>query len=84
MVFHARKPITLKRWIRRSGGFPIGSSLPSHGARERIRHTKNNQKRTKEEKKTKGRLQVGTEKSIEITIYMTHEQINVMMHALMQ
>ena len=83
MVFHARKPITLKRWIRRSGGFPIGSSLPSHGAEERTRHTEKNQKRTKEEKKTKDKLQVNTEKNIGITIYMTHEQINVMMHALM-
>ena len=59
----------------------MGSSLPRHGARVR---TKTQEKEQKQQKtKTKGRLQISTKK-IEITIYMIHEQINVMMHALMQ
>ena len=50
-----------------------------------LRKGQDKQKRTKKEtRKTKGRLQVSTKKNVEITIYMLHEQINVMMHALMQ
>ena len=66
---------------RRSGGF-IGSSFPRHDAKERTRQTKKNQKETR---KTKGKLQVSTKKKkkkkIEITIYMMHEQINVMIES---
>ena len=40
-------------------------------------------KKKKNKRKTKGKLQVNT-KEIEITIYMMHEQYNVMMHGLMQ
>ena len=51
----------------------MGSSFPRHGAKERTRHTKKNQKEQKE--KTKGKLQVSTKKKkIEIAIYMMHEQ----------
>ena len=59
------------------------SSLPRHGARVRTRYTEKNQKRTKEEKKLRADCKLAYQKSIEITIYMMHEQINVMMHALM-
>ena len=57
LVFHTRKLITLKRRLRRSEGFLIGSSLPSHGVRVR---TKTQEKEPK--RKTKGRLQVSTKK----------------------
>ena len=52
----------------------MGSSLPRHGVGVR---TKTQEKEQKQQKtKTKGRVQVSI-------IYMMHEQINVMMHALM-
>ena len=49
------KQLTPRGRHRGSGGSPISSSLPRHGARERTETQKQN---TKE--KTKGRLQVNT------------------------
>ena len=66
----------------------MGSSLPRHGAREGQRHKRNNQKKKKKtnnNNKQKPRADCKlNQKNIETTIYMMHEQINVMMHALMQ
>ena len=68
--------------LRGRGGSPTGSSLPRRGVRVRTRHKDKTKKNTK--KKTKADCKLAQKKKIEITIYMTHEQINVMMHALMQ
>ena len=67
---------------RRRGGCPMGSSLPRHGARVRTKTQEKEPKRNK--KKNQGQTVSWHQKNIEITIYMMHEQINVMMHALMQ
>ena len=66
----------------------MGSSLHRHGARVRTKtqnRTKKKKKKPKNKKtkKTKDRLQVRTKKIYKKKIYMMHEQINVMMHALM-
>ena len=59
----------------------MGSSLPRHGARVR---TKTQEKEQKQKKKKKPRADCKlVQTNIEKTIYMMHEQINVMMHALM-
>ena len=60
----------------------MGSSLPRHGARIRTKTQAEQNKKT--ERKTKGRLQVSIKKNYRTKIYMMHEQLNVMMHALMQ
>ena len=52
LVFHTWKLITLKRRLRRNGGFSIGSSLPSHGAKVRIKTQEKEPKRNK--KKNQG------------------------------
>ena len=78
--FFSLKNLSLSKVGRRGSGGPIGSSFPRYEAKERTRQTEKNQKETR---KTKGRLQVSTKKNRK-KIYMTHEQINVMMHALMQ
>ena len=62
----------------------MGSSLPRHGARVRTKTQKKEQKTTTKKKKTPRAYCKLAQKNIEITIYMMHEQINVMMHALMQ
>ena len=59
----------------------MDSSLPRHGARVR---TKTQEKEQKKKKKTPRANCKLAQTNIEITIYMMHEQINVMMHALMQ
>ena len=56
-------------------GIKVLSALGEENLAERMEE--NNKKNTK------GKLQVSI-KNIEITIYMMHGQINVMMHALMQ
>ena len=58
----------------------MGSSFPRHGARVR---TKTQEKEQKKKKKPRTDYKLA-QKNIEITIYMMHEQKNVMMHALMQ
>ena len=59
----------------------MGSSLPRHGARVRTRH----KDKTKKIKKKKLRADYKlAQKKYRKKIYMMHEQINVMMHALMQ
>ena len=60
----------------------MGSSLPRHGARIRTKTQEKEQKKKK--KKPRADCQLAHKKNTEITIYMMHEQINVMMHALMQ
>ena len=50
MVFHTQKLIALKRRLRRSEGFPIGSSLPSHGARVRAKTQEKEPKINKKKK----------------------------------
>ena len=60
----------------------MSSILPRHDARVRTKTQKQKQREQKDrERKHKGRLQVSTKKYKQI--YMMHEQINVMMHALM-
>ena len=60
----------------------MGSSVPRHGARVR---TKTQEKEQKQQKKTpREDYKLAKNIYIEITIYMMREQINVMMHALMQ
>ena len=60
----------------------MGSSLPRHGVRVR---TKTQEKEQKQQQKIpRADYKLAQKKKIEITIYMMHEQINVMMHALMQ
>ena len=62
----------------------MGSSLPRHDARTRTKTQNRTKKNRKKKKKKKGRLQVSTKKYIyRKKIYMMHEQVNVMMHALM-
>ena len=60
----------------------MGSSLPRHGARVRTRH----KDKIKKNKKKKPRVdcKLAQKKYRKKTIYMMHEQYNVMMHALMQ
>ena len=60
LVFLTPKQLTLKRRLRRRGGCPMGSSLPSHGARVRTRHKDKTKKKKK--KKNNGRLKVSTKK----------------------
>ena len=47
--FLTQKPLTLKRRDRRRGGFPIGSSLPRHNAKDRTRQTQKRQRGKTEE-----------------------------------
>ena len=62
----------------------MGSSVPRHGARVRTKTQEKEQKQPlKKKKKTRANCKLA-QKNIEITIYMMREQINVMMHALMQ
>ena len=59
------------------------SSLPRHGARVRTKTQEKEQKQKKKKKIPRVDCKLA-QKNIEIKIYMMHEQINVMMHALMQ
>ena len=61
----------------------MGSSLPRHGTRIRTK----TQSRTKTKKKHKEKPRADcklAQKKYRTKIYMMHEQLNVMMHALMQ
>ena len=52
LIFLTLKQLTLKGRLRRRGGYPMGSSLPRHGARVRTRH----KDKTKKNKKKKPRV----------------------------
>ena len=59
----------------------MSSSLPKHGARVRTKTQEKEKNKKIKKPRTDYKL---AQKNIEIKIYMMHEQINVMMHALMQ
>ena len=78
-AFVIPKQLTPRGRLRGSGGCPIGSSFPRHGARIRTK----TQSRIKQENRKKNLGQTASQhKKIQKKKIYMHEQLNVMMHAL--